>query len=151
MTVLTDRRRGSRVAPEHTHWSRGAMLRPDQDVAIIDLGPGGALIESGGRMQPGARAELILQGPSRCVIRGRIDRCRVVAIEPLQYEAVMVFDEPWESGHLDRYAAPNENFAPVMDPHSGPRRAERAETTTRSSQGPGGTGYQGHGPWMGSE
>jgi hypothetical protein len=74
------------------------MLRPDQDVAVIDLGAGGALIESVGRMTPGARAELQLQGPSRCVLRGRIDRCRVVAIDPLQYEAAIVFDEPWDTG-----------------------------------------------------
>jgi hypothetical protein len=96
VTVSIERRRGSRVAPEHTPWSRRAVLRPDQDVAIIDLSSGGALIESIVRMKPGARAELQLLGPSRCLLRGHIDRCRVVAIEPLQYEGAIIFDEPWE-------------------------------------------------------
>ena len=95
ITVSLERRRGSRVAPEHTAWSRVAILRPGQDVAIIDLGPGGALVESSLLMKPGARTELQLLGPSRCVLAGRIDRCRVVAIDPLRYEGAVVFDEPW--------------------------------------------------------
>jgi hypothetical protein len=100
MSVLTERRRGLRVAPERTRWSRSARLRPDQDVTIIDLSSGGALIESDGCMRPGVRAEVLLQGPSACVLRGRIDRSRVVAIEPLQYEAAIIFDEPWHGCHL---------------------------------------------------
>jgi hypothetical protein len=59
-----------------------------------------------------------------------------------------------ETGHragrrtLDRYAAQNENFVPVVDPHSGPRRAERAEENNRTSQGLRWTGYQVQSPWL---
>ena len=43
---------------------------------------------------------------------------------------------------LDRYTARNENFVPVVPPHSGPRRAERAKEILATSQGLC-TGYQG--------
>jgi hypothetical protein len=50
---------------------------------------------------------------------------------------------------LDRYAATDVNFARVVDPHNGLRRAERANPTTRTSQGPPElAGYQGQGPWL---
>ena len=127
MTVSLERRRGSRVAPEHTPWARAAILRPDQEVAIIDLSPGGALIESSLRMKPGARAELQLLGPSRWVLRGRIDRCRVVAIEPLQYEGAIIFDEPWESGRTgSEYLLPMPTTVSVLT---------REETTQYETSG----------------
>lgn len=86
------------MTPERIAWSRAAVLKPGQDVAIVNLSPGGALVESSLRMKPGARAELQLLGPSRCVLRGRFDRCRVVAINPVRYEGAILFDEPWEAG-----------------------------------------------------
>jgi 23S rRNA pseudouridine1911/1915/1917 synthase len=46
-------------------------------------------------------------------------------------------------GDWDRYAAQNENFVPVVDPHSGPRRAERAEETTEPAKGSGGREIKG--------
>jgi hypothetical protein len=47
---------------------------------------------------------------------------------------------------LDRYAAPSGKCVPVVGPHSGPRRAERAEETQATSQGS--AGYQGQSPWL---
>ena len=85
------------MTPGQTAWSRDAILKPGQDVTILNLSAGGALVESSLRMKPGARAELQLRGPSRCVLRGRIDRCRVIAIQPLRYEGAVIFDEPWDA------------------------------------------------------
>jgi hypothetical protein len=81
------------VPPEHTPWQPVALLRPGQEVRLINVSCGGALIESRRRMRPGARTELQLSGPPRCVVSGRIDRCRVTHLDPVRYEGVIVFDQ----------------------------------------------------------
>ncbi|HXG88970.1 MAG TPA: hypothetical protein VNJ02_11595 [Vicinamibacterales bacterium] len=92
VSVALERRAGSRLSPEQTPWRPDALLRPGQDVRLVNVGGGGALIESAARMHPGARTELQLNGPARCVVRGRIERCRVTALDPVLYEGAMVFD-----------------------------------------------------------
>jgi hypothetical protein len=82
-----------RVPPEITPWHPFALLRPGQEVTLINVSRGGALLESGSRMKPGARTELQLSGPLRRSVAGRIDRCKVTSLEPLRYEAALVFDQ----------------------------------------------------------
>jgi hypothetical protein len=94
LTAEIERRGGARVTPDQTRWRRLALLRPGQEVAVVNLGPGGALLESANRMKPGARTELQLFGEVRWQVRGRIDRCRVLRLAPLCYEAAIVFEEP---------------------------------------------------------
>jgi len=48
---------------------------------------------------------------------------------------------------LDRYAAQNVNFVPVVSPHSGPRRAERAKEIQATSRGAPGIS-RGGAPWL---
>ena len=88
-----DRRAGSRVTPDHTPWQPLALLRPGQEVTLINLCSGGALLESRARMHPGTRGELQLFGDVRWQVRGRITRCRVVRVAPLCYQAAIVFEE----------------------------------------------------------
>ena len=53
----------------------------------------------GGAVAARARTELQLAGVSaRHVIRGRLERCHVAALEPLRYRGVIVFDESVELG-----------------------------------------------------
>lgn len=85
-----------RVRPAETSWRADALLRPGQEVLVIDLSCGGALLESSSRMSPGARAELQLIGDARRLVRGRIDRCHVSRLEPLCYRGAMVFEHPLE-------------------------------------------------------
>ena len=40
------------------------------------------LVGSPHRLKPGARTELRLLGPARCIVCGRIDRCRVIRHRP---------------------------------------------------------------------
>ncbi len=82
----------ARVTPDRTPWQRLALLRPGQEVVLVNVGPGGALVESLTRMSPGVRTELQLFGASRRSVRGRVERCRVSGIEPLRYEGAIVFD-----------------------------------------------------------
>jgi hypothetical protein len=89
-----DRRRAKRLPPAHTPWQALALLRPGQDVTLVNIGCGGALLESASRMLPGARADLQLIGTPRCTVRGRIHRCQVTCLDPLRYRGAIVFDEP---------------------------------------------------------
>lgn len=92
------------MAPERTPWQRLALLRPGQEVEIINVSPGGALIASPSRMAPGMRTELQLFGPRRCAMRGYIARCRVACLAPLRYEGAIVFEERLEFDRdLDRF------------------------------------------------
>jgi hypothetical protein len=88
-----DRRQADRVRPEDTPWRRVALLRPGRIVMLVNVSRGGALVESGLRLNPGMRTELQLSGEPRRNIRGRIERCRVTALEPLTYEGAIVFEE----------------------------------------------------------
>ncbi len=95
-----DRRATVRVAAEKTPWRPLALLRPGQEVVLLDLSAGGALVESHARMKPGTRTELQLFGSQRRHVRGQIGRCRVSHLDPVRYEGAIVFDE-----HLDWYHA----------------------------------------------
>lgn len=72
------------------------MLRPGQEVRLLNVSRGGALVESTTRLLPGVRAELQLSGAQRETVRGRVDRCRVVDINPVRYEGAIVFDRTLE-------------------------------------------------------
>jgi hypothetical protein len=93
LITITDRRRAPRVGPERTPWRSLALLRPGQEVMVVNLSRGGALVEASTRMTPGGRTELQLSGSSRRCVRGCIDRCRVTQLEPLRYQGAIVFDE----------------------------------------------------------
>jgi hypothetical protein len=94
--LTVDRRLAERVPPGLTPWTRHALLRPGQEVLVVNLSRGGALVESHARLLPGARAELQLLGKRRHSVRGRVARCRVVALDPIRYEGAIVFDHALE-------------------------------------------------------
>ena len=63
---------------------------------VVNVSCGGALIQSGNRMNPGTRTELQLAGDARRTIRGRIDRCCITQLDPVRYEGAIVFDDALE-------------------------------------------------------
>jgi hypothetical protein len=91
---VIERRVTRRLRPEDAGWQRVALLRPGHEVEVVNLTAHGALVRSAARLKPGMRSELQLTGATRHALRGRIDRSRVVRLEPLRYEAAIVFDEP---------------------------------------------------------
>ena len=96
--IALERRCAPRLQPEYTPWRELAILRPGQDVHVVNLSSGGALVESGSRMAPGTRTELQLFGVPKRSLRGRIDRCQVTRLEPVCYQGAIVFDEWLEIG-----------------------------------------------------
>jgi len=90
-----DRRAETRRRPHETPWLDVALLRPGQEVVVVNLSSHGALLESARRMRPGMRTELQLVGPrSRCVLPARVLRCVVAQLEPLRYRGALAFEEP---------------------------------------------------------
>ena len=83
-----------RLRPEDSGWQRVALLRPGHEVEIVNLTARGVLVRSSARLKPGMRCELQLTGATRHALRGRIARSHIVQLEPLRYEAAIVFDEP---------------------------------------------------------
>lgn len=53
-------------------------------------------MESTQPLQPGARTELQPLGGMLPTLGGCIGRCRVIGIDPMRYEAAVVFDRPLE-------------------------------------------------------
>jgi hypothetical protein len=92
LTVSGERPRAQRHGSEATPWLRVALLRPGQEVMLLNVSTTGVLVESKARMLPGARADLQLFGPRRRLVHGRIVRCRVASLQPLKYEGAIMFD-----------------------------------------------------------
>jgi hypothetical protein len=88
-----DRRREPRRPGDESRWQPHAVLRPGQHVMLVNITSRAALVESHSRLRPGAHTEMQLAGSgTRTSISGTLDRCYVVALEPIRYRGVVVFD-----------------------------------------------------------
>jgi len=95
--ATSERRHEGRVAGGGPRFGAGAVLRPGQAVVLVNISSRGALVESGAPLRPGAQTELHLcGGATRARVKGHIERCRVVGLDPLRYHGVVVFHD-----HLD--------------------------------------------------
>ena len=93
-------RRGARRRGADEHGIVNARIRPGHQVTLIDLSPGGALLEADRRLLPGSAVELHLKSADRhASIRGCVLRCSVVRVQPaaICYRGAVAFDRhlPW--------------------------------------------------------
>lgn len=93
-TELIERRGEQRCAGGGTRWQTRAVLRPGQLVTLLNISRRAALVESHGRLRPGALTEIQLASGNgvRVSVKGRLERSYVSALEPIRYRAVMVFE-----------------------------------------------------------
>ena len=88
-----ERRRERRVAGGGSRWKPDAVLRPGLAVVLLNMSRRSALVESAAWLRPGACTELQLAGAEmKTSIKGRLDRCHVVALEPMRYQGVVLFE-----------------------------------------------------------
>jgi hypothetical protein len=95
MIDASERRRARRRPPQVAGWSGDAVLRPGLLVRIVNIGPFGALVESQGRLRPGHSAELQLVAAGtdhKRMVPGRIERCQVIALQPLSFRGAIAFE-----------------------------------------------------------
>lgn len=94
-----ERRQACRIAGGGPRYGAGAVLRPGQAVVLVNISSRAALVESGSCLRPGLHTELQMCGTeARTRVRGRIDRCQIVRLDPLRYHGVIVFDESVDVG-----------------------------------------------------
>ncbi len=91
-----ERRRHVRRPAADAAWSRGARLRPGLDAALLDVSPGGVLVETAARLRPGMKTVLHLK-PRSGELRaaGEVVRAWVSAIRPdrgVLYRGAVRFD-----------------------------------------------------------
>jgi hypothetical protein len=114
--VVEDRRVDARFGTEVLASSR-ATVRPGCTVTIIDLSAGGALVQAGRPLRPGARVHLQFQrGSRRFALAAHIQRCAVWALDAdhgVMYRAGLQFEHRchavWEA---ERQAAEGRPTAP---------------------------------------
>ena len=92
-----DRRRSVRKGCCTLRRDLTARLRSGQDLALLNLSPGGALVEGSFRALPGTTVELLLLAPGwRGLATARVLRCHVAALHPsrgVRYRAALAFAE----------------------------------------------------------
>ena len=96
-----ERRAWARVSTlDHLAMANG-RLRPGRTARIIDVSPGGALIETDWRLLPGTKVELQLGDPVTVHrVKGRILRCHVTMVdrERMRYRGALVFEQQLPMG-----------------------------------------------------
>lgn len=76
------------------------LLRPGQEVRVAALSGNSVKVKSPRCIKPGTRTDLQLMEQQK-ILRGEIDRCRVIRLEPLCYEAIFVFHQSVEMSQAD--------------------------------------------------
>jgi hypothetical protein len=96
--LAVDERRSERRRSASSAGCRAdAVLRPGLAVVLLNINSRAALVESTARLRPGALTELQLAiRDSRTSIKGQLDRCHVVALEPLRYRGLLMFERRLE-------------------------------------------------------
>lgn len=94
---MTERRRSARRPAAQSPWV-SARVRPGRDVALLDLGDDGALVEGTTRLMPGSKVVLQLHASGRSVIvAGLVVRCEVASLDRelgIRYRGALRFDIP---------------------------------------------------------
>jgi hypothetical protein len=91
---LIERRGEPRLTGGGSKWKTRAVLRPGQPITLINICSRAALVESESRLRPGAQTEMQLaEAGSRASVKGRLERCHVVALEPIRYRGVLMFEQ----------------------------------------------------------
>ena len=93
---IIERRRARRLAVPSEHRIVSARVRLGNDVLVINLSAGGALVESGRRLLPGALVDLHLQSIGRAaeIVRAEILRCSVAHLDEdaMRYRGALAFE-----------------------------------------------------------
>jgi hypothetical protein len=117
---VTDRRAETRVVL----FAAGvrATLRPGCSVCVVDLSAGGALVQGGRPLRPGARVHVhVMTAAGTFTVTARVLRCAVWALHPTDgatYRGALQFDTRWES-FQELAGQPGSRIPDASPPHSG--------------------------------
>ena len=92
---MVERRAAARRVPGADETLSRVRLRTGRELAVIDLGDAGALLEGRARLLPGTHVEVhVVTHEGRTLVRSRVTRAWVfaVAADDLRYRAALAFD-----------------------------------------------------------
>ena len=93
--MIVERRTTGRRTPAPDETLARLRLRTGRELAVVDIGDAGALVEGTARLLPGTHVEVhVVTREGRTLVRSRVTRAWVfaVAADILQYRAALVFD-----------------------------------------------------------
>jgi len=93
--MIVERRTAARRTPAPDETLARLRLRTGRELAVVDIGDAGALVEGTARLLPGTHVEVhVVTREGRTLVRSRVTRAWVfaVAADILQYRAALVFD-----------------------------------------------------------
>ena len=94
---MNERRRATRRPAHQSPWVT-ARVRPGRDVALVDLGDDGALVEGATRLLPGSRVVLQLNAGERSLaVTSLVVRCEVASLDRdrgIRYRGALRFEVP---------------------------------------------------------
>ena len=94
--LTAERRAWTRVSTAERVEMASGRLRPGRGARIVDVSPGGALVETDWRLFPGTRVELQLGEPVALYrVKGRIVRCHVALLsrDRIRYRGALAFED----------------------------------------------------------
>ncbi|HEV8394706.1 MAG TPA: hypothetical protein VGQ37_10555 [Vicinamibacterales bacterium] len=93
--MAVERRVATRRVPAPDETLAHLRLRTGRELAVVDIGDAGALVEGTARLLPGTHVEVhVVTREGRTLVRSRVTRASVfaVAADNLQYRAALAFD-----------------------------------------------------------
>jgi PilZ domain len=92
----SNRRVHERLKADDLEWLRGASVKYDAAVRVLDISAGGVLLETEKALKPNSNVVLELTGPERpIVVPSKVLRCRVASLRDiLTYEGACAFKRP---------------------------------------------------------
>jgi len=93
--MILERRTTARRTPAPEETLARLRLRTGRELAVVDIGDAGALVEGTARLLPGTHVEVhVVTREGRTLVRSRVTRAWVfaVAADTLQYRAALVFE-----------------------------------------------------------
>jgi hypothetical protein len=101
MTPCIERRRTPRCMPNAADPVARLRLRAGRELAVVDLAPGGALVEAEGRLLPGTHVDVHVIGvDGRVLVRSRVVRAYVHRLsgDRILYRGALAFERHVELG-----------------------------------------------------
>jgi hypothetical protein len=95
MVTSVERRAVSRRVPAPDETLAHVRLRTGRELAVVDIGDTGALLEGTARLLPGTHVEVhVVTREGRTLVRSRVTRASVFALaaDSLRYRAALAFD-----------------------------------------------------------
>jgi hypothetical protein len=124
--LVIDRRRAARRAPDAGDVLARVRLRGGRELGVLNISPGGALLEGETRLLPGTHVDVhVTTRDGRVLVRARVMRAWVVRLraDAVSYRVALTFETPVDT-------ATHGYPVPGADPALAPQRTGYPDSTS---------------------